>query len=38
MSGYYILTGGMVLAAGIITLLDWLGQRQRERRERAHKG
>ena len=24
MSGYYILTGGIVLAAGIITLLDWV--------------
>jgi hypothetical protein len=37
MIGYYVLTGGLVLAAGIITLMDWLGRRQRERRERTHK-
>ena len=32
--GIYILMGGIVLFAGIITLLDWLGQRQERK---AHK-
>ena len=29
--------GGIAIVVGIVTLLDWLGGRQRERRERAHK-
>ena len=36
MIGYYIVTGAIVLFAGIITLMDWMGRRQR--RQRAHKG
>ena len=34
---WLIMYGGIALILGIITLLDWLGGRQRERRERAHK-
>ena len=34
---WLIMYGGIALIAGIITLLDWLGCRQRERREREHK-
>ena len=29
---YVIMLGGMVLFAGVITLLDWLGRRQERRR------
>ena len=35
MTGVYILLGGITLVAGIVTLLDWLGQRQERK---AHKG
>ncbi len=34
MTGVYILLGGITLVAGIVTLLDWLGERQERR---AHK-
>ena len=33
MTFYYIMFGGMVLLAGIVTLLDWLGQRHERRRQ-----
>lgn len=32
MTFYLIIYGGMVLFAGVIALLDWLGQRQERRR------
>ena len=34
MTGVYVLLGDIVLVAGIITFLDWLGQRQERK---AHK-
>lgn len=34
MTNFFILFGGITLFAGIITLMDWLAQRQRRR---AHK-
>ena len=34
---WLIMYGGIALIVGIITLLDWIGQRQQERREREHK-
>ena len=34
MTGFFILFGGITLFAGIITVLDWLGRRQRRK---AHK-
>ena len=36
MTGFYIILGTIVLFAGGITLMDWLGRWQR--RQRAHKG
>jgi hypothetical protein len=36
MIGYYILTGGIALFAVTIALLDFLGERQRRRREEKH--
>ena len=35
MTGFYIMTGGIVLFVAIITVLDLLGQRQKRRQ---HKG
>lgn len=33
MTGLFILLGGMVLFAAAITLMDWIGERQRKARE-----
>ena len=35
MTGFFILYGGITLFVMIITILDWLGRRQRRK---AHKG
>jgi hypothetical protein len=34
---WLMMYGGIALILWIVALLDWLGGRQRERRERAHK-
>lgn len=35
MTGFYVLLGGIVLVAGTIVLLDWLGQRKEQQSRRA---
>jgi hypothetical protein len=36
MTEYFIITGGMLLFSAIVVFLDYLGRRQRHRREQKH--